>query len=179
LIGDDDVGVLEYYQQSVTFTGDAVKAISIYFAQGTSTSSLIGVRDDTAALYRLAAAITWTNGFPTVTMTVGTLLGVDGLGNGVFRARIASTIVTAANLHTYRVFPATDAALAVANVGNGYFGGVMAENAIFCGPYVPTTTIPVTANKDDMQRSPRWARYGSTRPRARSSPIFIRGTSGW
>lgn len=151
LLGDTDAAVASSYSEALTFTGDAVKAISIFFAQATSVSSVVRLRDATAGADRLLAAITWTNGIPTVTMTTGTLLGVDALGNGVFRARVLTTAVTAANVNNLNVFMATDAALAVAATGTIYFGGVQAENnAVFCGDYVPTTTATVTKNADRL-----------------------------
>jgi hypothetical protein len=150
LIGDDDAAANEAYAQVIPFTVDAVKAISVFFAQGTSTSSAVQLLDTTAVISRLIAVITWAAGVPTVTMTVGTLLGVDALANGVFRARFATTAVTTANSNSLRIVPATDAAFTVTGVGNAYFGGVMAQSAIECTPYVKTTTVSVTSNPDQL-----------------------------
>lgn len=150
LIGDDDGAGLEGYTQVVTYTADATKAFSLYFAQGTSTSTVFRIRDTTAAADRLLGAITWVNGFPTVTMTTGTLQGVDARGNGVFRLRVLSSAITAANVNQLECYPATDAALAVAATGTVYFGAVMTENAAVSAPYIATTTATVTVNKDDM-----------------------------
>src|SRR5690349_13582031 len=41
LIGDDDAAGLEGYSQTITFTSDAVKAVSVFVKQGSSTSSVI------------------------------------------------------------------------------------------------------------------------------------------
>jgi hypothetical protein len=149
LIGDDDAAGNEGYQQVITFTGDAVKAFSIYFAQGTSTTSAIRIQDSTAVADRLLFAITWTNGIPTATMTTGTLLGIDSLGNGVFRVRVLTTSVTAANTNNLRIGPAADISFTAALTGNVYMGGVQAENYDRgCSSYIPTTTATVTRNLD-------------------------------
>lgn len=151
LIGDDDATAIEGYTQVVTFTADGVKSRSFFFAQGTSTSSVLRIRDTTAAADRLLAAITWTAGIPTVTMTTGTLIGAFARGNGVWHVEVLTTAVTAANANQVECYPATDAALAVANTGNMYWGGEQAENnATRCSSYIPTTTATVTRNKDDM-----------------------------
>lgn len=155
LIGDDDAGVLEGYVQPITFTGDAVKALSIFFAQGTSTSSVYRLNDNTAGAERMRGVITWTNGIPTVTAAVGTLLGVDSLSNGVFRARLLTTSVTAANLNQLQVYPAAVTGSDPAPTGTAYFGGVQAENnAIGCTSYIPTTTATVQRNGDNLVLGP-------------------------
>lgn len=158
LIGDDDGAVLEGYTQVITFTGDAVKAGSILFAQGTSTSTVIRQRDTTGAADRLLCAITWTNGVPVVTMTTGTALtgktgqsGWEPLANGVFRLLVQGTSTTAANVNQIEIYPATTSALAVANTGNVYVGVVQFENATVPSSLIDTTTATVTRNKDQMQ----------------------------
>jgi hypothetical protein len=148
LLGDAAPALADRYNQTITFTGDAVKAISFYFAQGTSTSSVVNVLDNTAGASRLVAVITWSNGIPTVTVTSGTLLGLDPQGDGTWRARVATTAITAANVNILRFFPASDSILSAANTGDAYFGGVQAENKTFCTSYVPTTTATVTRNAD-------------------------------
>lgn len=151
LLSDADAGTADGYSQTVTFTGNAVKAVSCYIAQGTSTSSVIQLNDTTAVADRLMAAVTWVNGIPTVTMTTGTLLGVFPKANGVWRVEMLTTAVTAANVNSLRLYPATTAALAVANTGNAYFGGVMAEDSTDrCSSYIPTTTATVSRNAELM-----------------------------
>jgi hypothetical protein len=149
-LSDADVGTVDGYRQVITFTGDATKAIAFYFAQGTSTSSAVRILDSTASANRLIAVITWSGGTPTVTMTTGTLLGVDALGNGVYRARVLTSAVTAANVNNLDFFPATDSAISAGGTGNAYFGGVQAENNTFCTPYIATTTATVTRNADQV-----------------------------
>jgi hypothetical protein len=150
-IGDDSAVALEGYTQVITFTADAVKAISVYVKQGTATSSVIRVRDTTLLADRLLATITWTGSTPVVTMTTGTdLTGTpqQHAATGIYRLSFATTSVTAASVNQLEVYPATDAALAVANTGTIIAGGVQAENATFPGSYIPTTTATVTRNAD-------------------------------
>ncbi len=150
-IGDDSAAALEGYTQVVTFTGDAVKAVSIFVKQGTSTSSIIRVRDTVGAADRLLAAVTWSGTVPVVTMTTGTdLTGTpqQHASTGIYRLSFATTSVTAANTNQIEVYPATDAALAVTGVGTVITGGVMAEDATFSSTYIPTTTATVTRNAD-------------------------------
>ncbi len=155
LIGDDAAGTLEGYTQTVTFTGDAVKAISFFVRAGTSTSTVVRLRDTTASADRLLVTVTWSGGLPVITMTTGTSLGyqtlVDVSGNAVFRISVAATSVTAANTNSLQVYPATDAALSVANIGTVYIGGAQAEDATVPGTYIPTTTATVTRGVETLR----------------------------
>lgn len=149
LLGDDSATLLEGYQQTVTFTGNAVKAVSLFMKKGTSTSSFVQLRDSTAVADRLVAIITFNSaGVPSVTMSVGTHLGTDSYGEGVYRFRFRSTSVTAANSHLLAVYAAGDIAASVSLFGDVYVGGVQAENAEICTSYIPTTTGTVTRNND-------------------------------
>ena len=151
VIGDDSAVALEGYGQNVTFTGDAVKTVSLFVKQGTSTSSVIQLRDNTAGTNRLLAAVTWSGTVPVVTMTTGTdLTGTPvQLGtSGKYRLMFATTSVTAANTNALRILPATDAALSVLSTGTLECGGVQAENATFTSTHIPTTTGTVTRNAD-------------------------------
>ncbi len=140
LLGDNDTAGLEYYQQPVIFTGDAVKAAAVYMAEGTApASSVVAVYDVTAAAFRLLAVVTWAAGVPSVAMTTGTYIGATLLNSCVYRLAFATTAVTAANAHRAEVYPATTAAFAVATVGNVYAGGVQVENATTPTVYVKTT----------------------------------------
>lgn len=151
LLGDDSALAAEGYTQTVTFTGNAVKSISFVIKQGTSTSSVVRLRDNTGLADRLLLAITWSGGVPTVTMTTGTLEGTSSMANGCYRVRVQTTSVTAANTNTLEVYPATTAAFAIGNTGDIYVGGVMAEDdAAQCSTYIPTTTATVTRNADSL-----------------------------
>lgn len=142
-IGDDAAGTLEGYSQTVTFTANSGKAVSLFVKQGTSTSSVIRLRDTSAGADRLLAAITWTGSVPTVTMTTGTSLGQVTCYGGVYRLLFQTTTVTAANTNSLQFYPATNAALTVASTGTIIAGGVQAENALAPGSYLKTTTVAV------------------------------------
>lgn len=148
LIGDDDAAALEGYTQTIGFTGNAVKAISVLVKGGTSASSVIRLRDTTAGADCLLVTLAWAAGVPTPTAVTGTVLGVDTLCSGVYRIRMATTAVTAANTNSLQIYPATDAALSVAAIGNILAGGVQAENAITCTSYIPTTAGTASRNGD-------------------------------
>lgn len=153
LIGDESAIVVEGYSQTITFTGDAVKSVSFFFKQGTSTSTAFQLVDTTAVADRLLGAITWSGATPSITMTTGTLLQIAGPfgSSGVYRAEVLTTSVTATNTNSLRMYPATDAALAVLATGNIYTGGVQAQNKTnVCGSYVKTTTVAVTRNIDAL-----------------------------
>lgn len=151
-LGDDDASALEGKTQTITFTADAVKAIAVYVRQGTSTSSVIRVVDTTATADRLLAAITWSGAVPVVTMTTGTdLTGTPQQqgATGVYRLLFQTTAITAANTNSLQIYPATNAALATANVGTIQIGGVQAENATFPSSLIRTpASSTVTRNAD-------------------------------
>jgi hypothetical protein len=151
LIGDDSGSAVEGYLQNITFTGNAVKAVSIFAKFASAPSSVALLRDTTASANRLYATITWSPaGIPSVAMATGTLLGTDDYGSGLYRFRFQTTSVTAANSHQIQVFPATDAAGSVGLLGATYMGGVQAEDAVFPSSYIPTTTATVTRNSDNI-----------------------------
>lgn len=184
LIGDDDGAVLEGYTQTVTFTGNAVKAISLFVRQNTSTSSVVRLRDTTGAADRLLGVITWSAGVPVVSMTTGTFEGTDALANGIYRIRFETTSVTAANTNSLQVYPATDAALSVGNTGNIGMGGVQAEDGTFCSTYIPTVSATVTRNADVLtyavagnQSEAAGTCYAEYRPNATSNQPRVVGQS--
>jgi len=150
LIGDDSAAAFEGYTQTATFTANAVKAFSVVVAQGSSTSSVLRIEDTTAGATRLRVALTWVAGLPVATMVEGVYLGYERLANGCFRLHFQTTSITAGNTNSVQVYPATDTAFAVGNVGTLYAGAVQAENALYPGPYIPTTTGTVTRNDDTV-----------------------------
>lgn len=164
LIGDDSAAANEAYVQTVTFTSDAVKAISIYIRQGTSTTTEVLLNDSTAGVNRVRGFVTWNAGVPTVTMSTGThLLSErlqDAAGNPVYRFWFQTTSVTAANTNQLSIWPARDAASTVTLTGTVYAGGVQAEEtgAITTVPssYIPTTTVAVTRAADFMEFPVLW-----------------------
>jgi len=148
LLDDTSAAALQGYSQVVAFTANAVKAVSVFIKQGSSTSSVVRLRDTTGAANRLLATITWSVGVPSVAMTTGTYVGAVACANGVYRLSFQTTSVTAANTNQLEVYPATTSALAVANTGSLYVGGVQCENTTAPSAYVKTTTGTVTTNLD-------------------------------
>lgn len=149
LIGDDDGAVLESFAQNITFTADAVKSIKAHVrAGGSSTSSVIRLRDTTAGADRLLATVTWNGTVPVVTMSTGTYVGFDVMADGVYCLNFSTTAVTAANTNTLHAFPATNAALVTTSTGTLIIGGIQAENLASPSSYIPTTTGTVTRSAD-------------------------------
>lgn len=152
-LGDDSAVAAEGKTQTITFTGNAVKVCSFVIKQGTSTSTVVRLRDTTALADRLLAAVTWSGGLPVVTMTTGTLRGVDKLASSSFRVRVETTSVTAANVNSLEYYPATDSALLITNTGDAQIGGMQCENSTLSHSYTPTTTATVTVNADSVTRA--------------------------
>ena len=142
LLGDDDGAAVEEYQQVVTFTGNAVKAISVYVKEGTdppAAGSIVALRDTSAAADRLSATYTWVAAVPSVVAATGSYLGSQALKDGVYRLFFATTAVTAGNTNRIDVRPAGTSA----ETGNVYVGGVQAEDAPAPTSYIKTTTATV------------------------------------
>ena len=189
LIGDDAAGTLEGYTQTVTFTGNAAKAVSCYVKKGTSTSAAVRVRDTSAGADRLLAIVTWSGTVPSVAMTTGTYLGAITHYDGVYRLLFQTTSVTAANTNSLQVYPATDAALSVANTGDLYAGGFQAENALVPSSYLDTTTATVTRTADAfsiacniipqaMTVYAKWVEMGTTLYDAAGGVVYIGDAAG-
>lgn len=144
IIEDNNAAALEgFVQTGIAFTGNAVKAISIYVKFHSSTRTVVALQDTTAPAYRMRVGITWSGGLPVLTMVEGTALGYETLPDGVFRILLQSTSVTAANAHQLYVLPATDTSFGLTDTGAVYAGGVQTENALTPGPYIKTTTATV------------------------------------
>ncbi len=179
LIGDDDALALEGYTQNIAFTDSPdfgnVKAISLFIKQGTSTSSVVRLRDTTALADRLLAEITWSGGIPSVAMTTGTLDEVEALANGFFRVCMRSIVVTVANTNQLQIYPATDAAtLGITSTGDIYLGGTDCEDYVFATPYIPTTTAAVSRTGDIAFDSPNFF----DAPYMKTTPSWINSTEG-
>lgn len=151
LIGDDSAAALEGYSNDITWSGDGTKSVTVHVAQGTSTSSVVRMRDETAGADRLLAAITWSGATPVVTMTTGTEeKAPQQLADSVWRIFLVTTAATAANTNRLYAYPATDAALSVGNTGTINMGGWMGEDASSSTSYIKTTTAVVTRNIDAL-----------------------------
>lgn len=152
LLGDNDAGSVEGQQQIVGFTGDAVKAISVFAKEGLSPNALgsdVVLRDATAVVNRLRAVITWTDGVPTVVMATGSeVREPEALADGVYRFHFATTAVVAANTNAIQLYPTNSGT--ASETGDVYIGGIQAEDALTPSSYVATTTVAVTRNADTL-----------------------------
>lgn len=159
LIGDDAAGTLEGYTQAVTPSGgNGTKGVTIFLRQGTSTSCVVRVRDTTASANRLLATITWSSGVPTVTMSTGTHCGTVTCYGGTYMFLFQTTTWTVANTTNVEVYPATTSALAVANTGTMYVGGVQVEQHTYpTGSYTKTTTGTAGPSDDLPTATIDWA----------------------
>lgn len=156
LLGDDAAGTLEGYSQAITFTGNAVKAVSLFIAPGTSTSSVVRLRDTTASANRLLATITWSGTTPSVAMTTGTHLVSIPCAGGVYRLLFQTGSVTAANTNQIEVYPATTSGLATANTGTLYVGGVQCENYDAPRAYMKSVGTSGTTTGDELTATLAW-----------------------
>ena len=147
LLGDDNAAELEYFWRAVTYTGDGQKALSFYVKQGTATSSVFRMYDASASATRAFGVITWDGSAPVVTMTTGTA-EIEAMTGGVYRVKVVSSAITAANTNSIEIFPATNAALSATLTGTVYSGGVQPENATASSSYIKTTTAAVTRTAD-------------------------------
>jgi hypothetical protein len=156
LVGDDSGAATEGYFQVVGFTGNGVKAVSVYVAKGASppgaNGSLIGLTDTTAGVDRLRATVAFNGTVPVVTMVTGTLLRTVGpllsslSAAPIYRLEFQTAAVTAANTNALQIYGAASAA----DQGNFYVGGVQAENAAFPSSYIKTTAAAVTRAVDSL-----------------------------
>lgn len=147
LIADTDAVNQSAVTITPTFTGNAVKSVSLWVKQGTSlaaSGSDIQLTDTTATADRLLATVTWTNGTPSVAMTTGTFLGQDRWTGGWWRLRFQTTSVTAANTNVLKVIPAHTAA----QTGNLYAYGVQAEDLPQATSYIATSGSTVARVRD-------------------------------
>lgn len=153
LLGDDDAAGLEGYGQVIAgLSGNAVKAVSFFVAQGSATSSSFRWRDTTAVANRLLGNITWSSGVPQIAMTTGTYIGQIACANNVYRLLFQTTSATAANANQVEIWPSA-VSLSVGPTGTLYCGGFQVENKVNPSSYIKTTTASVTANVDQLTTS--------------------------
>lgn len=128
------------------FSTSAAKALSFFIQQVATNNSASGVRirlqDTTAVAGRVVLNVTWNaDGTPNVSVSTGVLLGVDKLyldpvSGPLFRIRVQSTAVTAANTHRIEAYAAGVGP--VTETGSVFVGGFQAEDNTYCQGYVPT-----------------------------------------
>lgn len=133
--------------QTVTFTGDGVKAISFFVkADGSNGIYPVALFDTSAAAYRLRVTITITGSVVTAAIVggIGTLLRTTELADGVYRIECVTTAVTAANTNSFFAYDGAGTVVSLLQTG------AQAENASFPSSYIPTTTATVTRNADAL-----------------------------
>jgi hypothetical protein len=148
LIADGTVAG-QLIQQSITFTGDGTKCISIFLKAGTAAASAFDVRDTTAGVTRMRSLISWAAGVPTLTSDIGTtvLNTATPMGNDWYRVLVAGSGIVAANNHLIRVYPAGASVTPVS--GTTIAWGAQAENGAFPTSYIPTQASQVTRAADN------------------------------
>jgi len=130
---------------TIAFTGDGVKTVSIWIKKGTSPSPLIALLDATASTYRLWADVTWSGTTPSLAFTNGSLISSTNYGNGWWRLELATTAVTAANANRLYIYAGRTGSV---NGDTVYCWGAQAENATFATSYIPTVASQVTRSAD-------------------------------
>lgn len=148
LLGDDAGGTLEGYSRTVALTGNTQKGVSVFLKAGTSTSTVIRLRDTSSSTTRCQITIAWAGGVPTVTATTGTDVGTLALADGVYRVRFQSNSAVATNTNQIEIYPATNAALATSQTGTCYIGGVQVEDFGTPTGYIKTLGSAVSRDKD-------------------------------
>jgi hypothetical protein len=130
-----------------TFTGDGTKCVSVFLKAGTSTRSVISVRDLTVGVSRHNVRVTWAAGVPTLSTDTGagTLYPVESYGNGWYRILFSVDSVVAANTNNLRILPDSDL-----GTGSVLVWGYQAENAVVPSSYIPTAATTVTRNADSL-----------------------------
>lgn len=150
LLGDDNAAGVEGYEQTITFTGNGDKCLSLHIKKGTSTKiqlQLIGDGSDG----RAGVDVTFSGDVPVLTniggaFTAATLFTPRLISDGVYRISLTAAGVVASQTNVLTIL-LTDGATASAT-GNVYLGGVQAENANTPGAYVKTTTLAASRVTD-------------------------------
>lgn len=140
-----------YANQTVTFTGNGSKVVSVFVAAGTAPTSSIQLFDSTAGAIRGTLDLTWTNGVPTAAFdtgggATGTALPVEDAGGGLYRVGMVANGVVAANSNGLYLYAINNNDVSTA--GTMYFGGAHAENATALGSYVKTTAAAAASTAD-------------------------------
>jgi hypothetical protein len=156
LLGDDSAGTLEGYTQAVSFTGNAVKALSLFIAKGSATTSAIRLRDTSAGANRLLAIVTWAGTTPSIAMSIGTHITSIPCADGVYRILFQTSSVTAANTNQIEIYPAADSGLSVSETGTLYVGGVQAENYEAPRSYVKSLGSAGSSSSDVLSATLGW-----------------------
>lgn len=134
----------DYVKQAITFTGNAVKGLSLLFKQSGSAAGTFTVQlyDGTAAAAVMAATVTVAaDGTMTCSTGTGTQQEFRAEADGVYRLKVQATSVTAA--HTNEIRVGTGGTVTAILVS-----GVMAVDNVIASSLYPTTSAAATRSAD-------------------------------
>jgi hypothetical protein len=146
LHNDDSAVNAERIIETVTFTGDGEKAFGLSMRGGNSATSLFGIFDLTAGVWRHRVGVTWTASVPTLSdlAGAGTLFPVvyqSGSGaTAWYRLLASATGVVAANTNRFYIGATGDSPTLT---GTTFIFGANAWNSPVPLPYRSTTGVPV------------------------------------
>jgi len=117
--------------QDITFTGNAIKSVSIIVKKGDDATTIVMIRDTDAAADRLHATITWAT--EDITCTTGSVLEAFWIdANETVELHFVTTAIIAGNVNRLRVRIPTDTKYS-------YFTDIQTENSIYSTPYILTS----------------------------------------
>ena len=132
--------------QTVTFTGDGTKSVSIYVKYNTAPTFAVFLYDSTAVVNRMLIDFAFTAGVPaSSTVNSGSVEAIENVGGGWYRIKLLCPSVVAANSNVLYVYPARTGS---ANGQKTTFWGAQSENGSFATSYIPTGAATATRNAD-------------------------------
>lgn len=157
--------------QSVTYTGDGEKILSVYLKVGNGAPTVLSAYDVTATTARHNVRVTWTAGVPSVATAggSGTVYPVEALANGWYRIMFSAAGIVAANTNDFRIY-VNNVASAVSG-DSVYAWGAQVENAVVPSSYIPTAATTVTRNADSLY----WSIPALNPPREMT--VYMRGVN--
>jgi len=178
LIEDNNAAATEGVHSTVTFTGDATKAFSVFMKAGTSDDSAFGIFDTTAGAWRHLVKVTWVAGVPTIATAAGAAgsgaLYTPELVDGWYRLSASAVGVVAANTNNFYLRVTQENAV---DVGTTYFFGANAWNEVsparYAGPSqaAGTTGSSLYLNGGTASVS-NWLRAGDILSLAAIAPVY-------
>ena len=146
--------------QTVTFTGDGTKSVSIYVKYNTAPTFAVFLYDSTAVANRMLIDFAFTAGVPaSSTVNSGSVEAIENVGGGWYRIKLLCPSVVAANTNVLYVYPARTGS---ANGQKTTFWGAQAENGSFATSYIPTGAATATRNADVASVSTQAFPYSGT-----------------
>lgn len=139
----DGSGVSLDIRQTITFTGDGTKVVSVYLKPGTAAVTDVQI-SLAVGTPRHTVRITWATLAVTTQAGAGTIYDTEALANGWYRFGFAVDSVVATDTNQILILPAGTSAVA----GTVYVWGVQVENAVQPSSYIATTTVTVTRASD-------------------------------